>query len=397
MNLQARTRTRTVPVWLSLLLGFGFLFSGVLGIAALSHPFTWKWFAAAAGTLSAVAFYMHQATSGRVRQLHVTADGVAIDGEPVPRAQLRAGFYVPRVAGRASHVVLQRVHGDPIEIDIDGEEHGRELLATLGLDADRQAVTFTLMGPYPPVADRYVQLAIVFGALFAVGAALLAPAALALFYLTLPVAVRLRRTEVHVGTDGVLVRRLLGSTFIPADRLQGVADREREVVLLTSDGPIVIAERDGGKESLATMQDREGVAALAARVRAVVQARDTAIASDAARVLERGRSPLRAWLASLATRDGDAYRSAGLATDELAQVLERSPSRWARLGAAVLLARRKTELPRIRIAAEACAEPKLRVALEGIASAASEAEVERALAEIEEEAEREADEQRAAG
>src|SRR5262249_33072149 len=89
----------------------------------------------------------------------------------------------------------------------------------------------------------------------------------------------------------------------------------------------------------------------------------------------RGGRSVRDWRASLReiARRNATYRSTGLSPEDLQAVLE-SPTASVerRIGAAIVLTERATEgrsglLGRIRIAAEACACERVRVALERVA------------------------------
>jgi hypothetical protein len=133
-------------------------------------------------------------------------------------------------------------------------------------------------------------------------------------------------------------------------------------------------------------QQRE---ALLARVRAAIEARagDPHAAVEA--MLDRGERSVGEWLADLARPlDGDeGFRAGALRVEDLRAVLEGSTSRWKRLAAAIVLARDESQRTHVRVAADACADPELRVALEAVAEGR---DVEPALLALEDEARREA-------
>ena len=121
------------------------------------------------------------------------------------------------------------------------------------------------------------------------------------------------------------------------------------------------------------------LAELAEWVEEAKQARAHAAApAHASRLGRRGR-PLSAWreeLRQLTAETAD-YRHATLSRDDLAAVLE-SPktSPEQRIGAALALAEagHAEDLERVRIAASACATPRVRIALEAIADAREDEE-----------------------
>jgi hypothetical protein len=122
----------------------------------------------------------------------------------------------------------------------------------------------------------------------------------------------------------------------------------------------------------------------------VIAPRDEAPRAE--RLLERAGAPVAQWLAGLRTRVGDDYRSASLTSEELERALARASAPSIRVGAALLLRARGLAPARLRVAAEACAEPHLRAAraephlraaLVAVAEEVPEAELEAALAELE--------------
>jgi hypothetical protein len=93
------------------------------------------------------------------------------------------------------------------------------------------------------------------------------------------------------------------------------------------------------------------------------------VLAKAGRTVKAWRDDLRAW-----ARGGSAFRSAPPTADELETVLvDPAASGEARVGAALALRESGGEA-RVRVAADASASPKLRVALETIAAASDDDE-----------------------
>jgi hypothetical protein len=207
---------------------------------------------------------------------------------------------------------------------------------------------------------------------------------------TVPVLLlqRLLRCEYHVGADGLLVKLALGSRFIPWSDVLAIEPHERGIILRLLDEALALPVSPHLRSS--SVQEREKQSAFLARATEALAAYRSGSATDAAaRLARRGRTR-DAWLRDLSARDGD-YREAPLPDDRLWQVVEApTATDSARAAAALVIARGQgtsdADRARLRIAAEACASPRLRVVLDKAASGAAEAEVEAALAEVEDEA-----------
>jgi hypothetical protein len=192
---------------------------------------------------------------------------------------------------------------------------------------------------------------------------------------------------VEVGADGVVVRDRLLARFI---RYSDVARVKMLGVEEMKMGLHVALELRDGKEVsfrvdtlapeerarlLARLSEEQDAYALAARE------------EEALAALERKGRSVADWQAAAARLLGPKgdYRSACVAAEDVARTLENpSAERDRRLGAAMALAGSgDAEAPvRIRVAAQASADPRLRIALESIASGEIDAQaVEEALAE----------------
>jgi hypothetical protein len=180
-----------------------------------------------------------------------------------------------------------------------------------------------------------------------------------------------QRARVTVGVSGLLVDR----RFVGYEEIAGVeADETRLTVKLHEGSPL---EFHGGPSPVLAKRIDEA------------RRRHAAGASTSAALLARGGADVDAWKQRLrvATGDGADYRTAALPEDEVWRIVcDPSADATARAGAAAVLRPQLDDAgrERLRIAAETCAEPKLRAALEAAADADAEddAALEDALAEI---------------
>jgi hypothetical protein len=179
------------------------------------------------------------------------------------------------------------------------------------------------------------------------------------------------RPTVEVGTDGVVLRHLLRARFVAFRDLESIraaagADGADGVVQMRFSGGRVerVPLPQASREQTAALDDR------LSRAHAAALGGDSG-GGRAALLERRGRS-VKAWrqdLTELLAR-GHGYRDAAFTREEAEAVLaagDASPEQ--RLGAAIALAAKDGDRARerVRIAAEGCANPRLRVALSDIA------------------------------
>jgi hypothetical protein len=194
--------------------------------------------------------------------------------------------------------------------------------------------------------------------------------------------------QVDVGSDGLLLRRLGQRRFVSYGDLAS-ASVEREALLL------VLA--DGERVRLTMGRSAEQVQARDALVRRIEEARRAfalghAPESAEALVAPGGRAVGR-WLREVrALANARDYREARLDGQRLWRLLDDATApAAARAGAALALlesqsqSQSQSQSPdeetraRLRVASEACADPRLRVALTRVADGGSEEELEEAL------------------
>ncbi len=166
-----------------------------------------------------------------------------------------------------------------------------------------------------------------------------------------------RPRRVRVGTDGLRISATLGSRFIRYGEISEVRTEEGAVVLGSKTGPDRVLV--GGEP------------ALAIRIREAMEAqRERHSSGVRVELLDQGERAPEAWRSDLArlTQSAGRYRDRGLDAQQLAEVVEDptcAPRR--RVAAAFALSQGEPDEParrRVRIAAEACADDQLRMALE---------------------------------
>ena len=197
------------------------------------------------------------------------------------------------------------------------------------------------------------------------------------------------RTEVLVGADGVLIRTRFGRRFVPWSDVASLHLRRHGVAVQT---------RSAGRLELhmgwpiggGDLQQAAAPKAFMERATEALKAYRRGAHPSVEAMLARGKRTHADWihdLRDLRGREGD-FRNAPLLDDHLWGVVESaSADASARAGAAVVLARSADAgaRTRLRIAAEACTAPGLRVVLDRTAAGAGEAEVEAALGVLAEE------------
>lgn len=320
------------------------------------------------------------------RRVRIAADrhGLRIGRAHYTRRAMRAGFVLPPERGLAPRVYLDGEH--PMTLEVASVHEGAAIVRALELVDRGRASRYRVSGPIPfgTRAKLLAALGVLVLAAAAVLAGFLVVVLLAFVIGALvhePILEWLRRRTVDVGSDGVRVDTVGGSRFVPAAELVSVADGDGGVTVLTRGGALRVAESRGLGDDI----DRN--LELAARIRASIAGRDASSASSE-QLLARGDAPVDAWLAALHVRVQEGYRSASLGNDELERALVSASSPTVRVGAAVLLRARGAEPSRLRVAAEAVAEPRLRAALTAVAEGRPQEELEAALAGLDDDAPR---------
>lgn len=316
----------------------------------------------------------------RVHQTDVRADrsGLHLSRQLlVKRDAIRAAH-----VHRAGRVFVRLVEGHrPIDVFVDGAAEADRLIAALGLAPPQTIVRHRVSdGTARQVRIRAAAIVAVaatlclplFCVLVFVGVGAAAAGAAILLAVYTIVILRLNLT-LFVGADGLRVQRLLS-----ASRFFHYAD----MASITRDGPnLTLRLRDGRtltisagatgaftRALLGTDIEYE-IDGLVRHVAARIDAQGTEGAPHIREALARGERQTQDWLEALRgySNDRTTFRTLAPPPDAFWAVVEDSTApATARLGAAVAL---HPELDddgrlRLRLAAAACAEPRLRLALE---------------------------------
>jgi hypothetical protein len=328
--------------------------------------------------------------------------GILLGGKLVrQRSRLRSGFLRKLPDGSLAVRVVGRYLYDALDVQVQGEQEGRAMLRALKLDRTHATAVFRIIEGGMRAA---MGLAILGGALFCLGflglwlalARGAGPTVLGTFGVELAisflcaVAFVLRgQTKVVVGSDGLLMKRSLGgSQYLPYSEVASAAIDESDVVLRLRSGQKM---RLGLGHKRVLGQEHAGDAL----VMAIEDARAASAAqgpTQHAALVARGDRTIGEWLAALGKLTDAArasYRQAMLPRAQLWRIVEDvSSPPGTRAGAAVVLRSQLNDgdRARLRIAAEACASPNLRRALEAAAQEEDEAALEHALGSLEGEA-----------
>lgn len=343
-----------------------------------------------------------------VMDVRADADGVVLGRSRLDRRKIASARV--RRDPKGTFVRLDR-RFFPVEIGVADEEEGRSLIETLRLDVRSRAAPYLFLGGTRRQA--LTRTAAVFG-VFALQIVstfevprLLGPGAMPLALL-LPIvlfaALRLRLgpmfTRIVVGADGLRVRRDLGrEAFVPYADVEGVTVDDGELVIRRrSDAPIRCAFGGRGVARYLLSASPNDFGSAEEQAQAFRRHVEEAIElqrlhpGDAVAALARGGRSATEWIRELGElAEGRArYRVAAPPPEVLWRVVEDPGSAADARAAAAVVLRRTLDgdgAAQLRAVAEACAETRLRVALETVASPeASEAAVVHALDALEEDA-----------
>jgi hypothetical protein len=276
-------------------------------------------------------------------------------------------------------------------------EPGRHDAAAEQAPSSKAAAELEAVAPWPRWVNFAAALAVVFGlvpllgsylrhspaigvpvCLAAILACSLAAWAIASGYLL--------TADVRVGSDGVLLSWMGTKKFVPFSELDvaiPVGGRSNEERLNKfPNETIELHYRDGSKYSFGVKRSEHmRIASAISRRLDAYRCNEAAFADDehsaqeaVCRELRRSDRPVGEWLAALEGKTADPYRSR-IQREQLWKVL-RDPSApsTARAAAAKLLRCRLEDRNAIRVVAEATAQPRMRVALETVASEVEEEE-----------------------
>jgi hypothetical protein len=326
----------------------------------------------------------------RQRQIRADKEGVFIDGDLVVKASAIAdGFFQPRRQdGKAKYQSSVRLVDKRrrilFEAEMQDENEALDLLHALGLDPGSRRAEFA--GGSPAFATIGRQFATIFGVMgasafmSAIGTALHLAIAPFMVFLMMPlVFAAMWPSKITVGVDGVLIRWMWRKEFIPMSEIRGVSEAGENALRLhlRSGEERIVYTSMRHKQSSANVaiNNRDAIIARIREAHRTYEARGEAV--DATALVARGTQSRSEWLVALeklARADGG-YRQAIVRLEDLLRIIEDPAApEDARVGAALVVRKSAGEeaKARVRIAAEASASPKLRVALDAAAAGTDE-------------------------
>lgn len=351
----------------------------------------------------AIAWLAYWRASRRRVHVDVLCGALRIDGMTVrPKGHLRRGAVTALDDGRARVDLLGRLV-PRVRLEVRDIGAARELLGALGLDRRPGTSLFrvrTLRSYF-----NFLVLGVVF---FAVPLAVVAcSVSVTLGAIALACAVvapmmnhALARRDLTVGSDGIDVVSPHRRAFVPHARIRRVdrvwpegheagSRRRGEIVswgfeMELDDGRVLRFDtRPARSPGDVWKTDPVFEAALQAWSTWKSEAAESPVHASA--LLARGERSTRAWIAALrelATDGAGGYRVAALDERALFAVLsDAGASRETRAAAAIALGAREDHAPRLRVAAEALADPVVRRVAVASAARAAEEELETELDE----------------
>jgi hypothetical protein len=385
-----RRRARRVFEWFAFGVGLACLVvAAVPPLAAAVAAVAFGWNVTLPLGFLLASLLVAQATP-RAGKIQLSSDGFVVSGKrrsiALPREAIRSGVIVPYAED--CEVELDVAGGRTISARMTNVDAAERLLAALGVGADRQRSRVALS-----VEDEGRERALVVLLVAATQVMLMVNGNLGILLsifsagLGLPAALMFlsaarSRASATVGLDGIEIQAGRWRRFVPLDDIASSHASKRGIELMRRDGRSKLIDVPGKVSA-------ERFGALALRVDAAIRAREQLRGAPARLpLLERGGRSVPAWRAALRElirSSADAYRGRTLSPEDVGATLaDADAPAEQRLGAALALA--ASDAPdlreRLRVAAETCANPRIRVALAGIAAAEpDDAAIEEALAE----------------
>ncbi|MFO0735904.1 MAG: hypothetical protein U0270_08490 [Labilithrix sp.] len=388
-------QAKTGLLWLSVL-GIILPPFGMSGAAAISKASGIEGAVALAvcvGIMIASGFGLARLGRASTGTVEITKEGVDFGASQLPREAIVTAAFTPAVGRRPPSVRFVGKNERELGwLAVEDHAQADQVLTALGLAPSQTSAEFYALAGYGTTGWAVLIASVVMSIALGVGVAALAHQPAAAYLATIPLLAAsaiFLPAKIHVGSDGLLYKMRVGARFFPWSTVQAVLPIEKGIQVLlktgeTHDIPTV------ARGKMYYEYERVAQATLIARATDALATFERARESDrgdvpdvSARVARLGRSK-EEWLSKLFDREGS-FREAPIRNEDLWKVVE-SPGAdvTARAGAAAVLAREASDEDRVRlrVAAETCAEPRLRVVLD---KAATGEDVMEALAEVEDE------------
>jgi hypothetical protein len=303
----------------------------------------------------------------------------------VRREEVRHGYILRR--GDRTYVRLGRAIR-LVEVEVESEAEGKALLSAMRLDSGRSVGQYAMWyGTWHASLVRAAGAAL--PVVVAPGVAFLLGGTLPLLFGTLLVAIVLsclyalnQFVRISVGADGIRVRRpLLPAMVVPFSAIAGASTDGKNVTIRLNDGGVIQMHSPAGQSAkghgflrapIAPSDHVHAGEKLTERIEAQLAVRRARERADAPAFARAGRET-DAWLREVAgaTDQNASYRTPAVPPDELWRIVEDTTApATARAGAAAALRQDLDDDGRVRLraAADACVAPRLRIALETVAT-----------------------------
>lgn len=334
--------------------------------------------------------------------LRVDERAISVGGHEVAlRSELKGAFIVPTAEGTLVHLERKGRLTPSVFVRVRDEDEARALLRELGFDAAHTAAQMRIASGLLAM-PLWKQMAFVLTPIFFF-VPMMAGAAAAhnayammgavLTLLTYVFSMAFAPTTVRIGTDGIVTRWLGRMRFIAHSEIAR-ADTYDDYIAGKRQLGVLLTLKSHAKIRLPTGQmdiGRVEAQRLAHRIEEAREANARGATTGTTDMLARGERALADWVRYLRAMGAGAVgpRVPAVPQDVLLRVVEDSkaaPLERASAAVAAVASGDDDAKKRVRIAADATASPKLRVALERISSdTAEEAALEEALTELDEE------------
>ncbi len=344
---------------------------------------------------SAVLHLMNLQRKPRERRVpamvRASSTELRVGDREIARARITRALYLPPLLRTPPTVRVERKRRLPIELVVHDEQQGRQLLRALGMDAAQSVASFRGMSramgrPWLMSVGFFAIMPVIFA--FAWLLPQLSPLSVPLL-IGLAMTLALFPSRIEIGADGVLVKWMWLRRFIPTSDIAGVGHYAQSLGQNKYVGA-KLTLRSGEEVNLPIGNRWSDALAygLVERIREAVDVYKRGDVESAAALLDRRDRTIPQWIAMLKGVGAGAatLRTAAIDTERLWHLLESAgapPKQRAAAAIALSSCDEQDAKARIRIAANAVAEPKLRVVLEA-ASQSDEAAIEQAMQELDE-------------
>lgn len=333
----------------------------------------------AAGGLSFGVWFGNFGGPKRIRRVIASRDGVSVDGQPLVRpSQIKSARFVPGRKGPM--VTVSGEYGLPLFLaQVADQAEGLRFLHAIGHDAGSRKDRFRAQ----LVAKTWQLFAFTQAYLAGVTAVslplmmLVHPSKAVIMLMTwlgmVPLLyVLLRGVTVEIGVDGVLISRPRRKEWIAFADVRSIEAHEGSARFVLADRHVDVAITTNSPIGYIAKQDAVALDSFLFRAREALAAHRATIGPrELAETLRRADREKDEWVDALRRlRDGDAaYRSAPIRDEELWRVVEDPGAPEDARAAAAFVLRRPGQTDasattRLRVAAQAVAAPRLRIALE---------------------------------